>query len=821
MAELPATVLHGTAMWILLATWSAASAALAAWAARRRRVRSEAAARRDRLGRPASGLDDHRPGEPVTLAGRLELAGAACRDFEDGRPVAAASATPAGGRNAADAVHARGDELVLAVGRLRVRLDGPLQVTVGSRESRPLLPLRWHGPGPLERLAAAANDDEALARLARTRVAYRSLDPGDTIRVRGLPTGGPAEGWRLVGEGGDPLRAAYEGAPRPGRAVRTLAAPLAWGLLAAAAASCALVAAGDAALAAWNPPPHAAEPPRVCPAPPRSPLDSIALQIAALSPAHRPETLDLLYEELARSLADCPGNPRLMDELEALGDRLGRCRRTTELLARHGTPARAAEAGARCGDPESLWTAGDAALRGGDPDAASALFERLPGGQGRSQAWQLVRPIQAHLAAGRLDLAARALRELAEALHRRPPSRRPPRARRAQLECLALALEARRGAPAAEAELRQAMRGPATAFCGLLLADLLDGPDRLAALEEVRSASPGPLEARLADLLELEVSPAAAGPRDPERDPFERRLDDVLQDASAAAAAGGAGALARHAADVLRAATAERPRTTDERLALAGLELEAAGFAAAVGELGEARRRLSDARGDLEAPAAGRPAGEAMAGETTAEGPDAHGPATSPAGLRDVLTVRLAAIELMAWEDGRAEALLAAPPSLPSSPAAGDPWLAPLRALLDARRAGTLGPLRNAVVPDPVLAEVWRRAAAGDGAGLVEAVDRPRSGVPPPLLVPVVALLRDGRATLLDLLRAAVPAPCAAGVAAESLGRAAACHAACGRLARALGDAATAERYERIAQRLRAPLLDRARIVPLLLLEAW
>ncbi|NMC71151.1 MAG: hypothetical protein GYA57_13935, partial [Myxococcales bacterium] len=50
MAELPATVLHGTAMWLLLVAWSAALAALTAWSARRRRTRRAAAARRERLG---------------------------------------------------------------------------------------------------------------------------------------------------------------------------------------------------------------------------------------------------------------------------------------------------------------------------------------------------------------------------------------------------------------------------------------------------------------------------------------------------------------------------------------------------------------------------------------------------------------------------------------------------------------------------------------------------------------------------------------------------------------------------------------------------
>lgn len=817
MAELPATVLHGTAMWLLLVAWSAALAALTAWSARRRRTRRAAAARRERLGGPAAGFEDGFAGRPVTLAGRLELSGAACRDFEDGRPVAAATAAPTRTQNATDAVHARGEELHLAVGRRRLRLDGPLEVTVGSRESRTLLPLRWSGPGPLGRIAAASPDDERVARLARSRAAFRSLAPGDTVRIRGVPAGGPQGEWRLAGEGGAPLRAAYEGPPRFARPARALLAPAGWGWLAGTVAAWAFDALGSAALAAWDPPAHAPAPPRVCPAPPPSPVDSIALQLAALSPAHHEAALDRLYEELARSLADCPGDPRLLDDLEALGERLGRCRRTVELLARFGPPARAAEAGGRCGDPESLWTAGDAALRDGDPAAASALFARLPGGQGRSQDRSLVRPIQAHLAAGRLDLAARTLRELAEAMRRRPPSRRPSRTSRARLECLALALEARMGAVAARAGLETAARGPETAFCGLLLADLLDGPARLAALERVRAAAPEPPLARLADLLELEVSPAAAERCDPDRDPFERRLDDVVRDAAAAAAAAGPGALARFAADALRGATGRGTRSSAERRALAGLELEAAGFAAAVGALDEARRRLDAALADLDASGTGSPGDEAAV-EPRGDGTGFCGRSWNPAGLRDALQTRLAAVEMLAGAFERAEERLAA---TPAGPAAEDPWRAPLLALAEARRTGTLAGLARVAVPDPGLAEVWRRAAAGDGAGLAAIVDRPRSGVPPPLLAPVVERLPAGRATLLELLREATPPPCAGTLGPEPLGRAAACRAACARLARALGDDATAARGERAAERLRAPLLDRARIVPLLLLEAW
>jgi len=817
MAELPATVLHGTAIWILLAAWSAAAAAFAAWSARRRRTRREAAARRERLGRPAAEFADDLAGRPVALVGRLELSGAACRDFADGRPVAAATAGPTGARDATDAVHARGDELHLAVGRRRLRLDGPLEVAVGSRESRPLPPLRWSGPGPLERVAAASPDDERLARLARSRVAFRSLAPGDVVRVRGVPAADPPDGWRLTGEGDAPLRAAYEGSPRSGRPARAWFAPAAWGLLAGALAAWALDALGEAALAAWEPPAHAAAPPRVCAAPPPSPVDSLTLQLAALSPTHRAEALDRLYEELARSLADCPGDSRLMDELEALGAHLGRCRRTSELLARHGPPARAAEAGGRCGAPESLWTAGDAALRDGDPAAASALFARLTGGQGRSQDHQLVRPVQAHLAAGRLDLAARTLRELAEALRRRPPSRRPSRTSRTQLECLALALEARRGAPAARADLEAAARGPAAAFCGLLLADLLDGPARLAAIERVRSAAPGPPLARLADLLELEVSPAAAEHCDPERDPFERRLDDVVRDAAAAATAAGPGALARFVADALRGATDRRTRSSAERRALAALELEAAGFAAAVGALDEARRRLVAALAELDAigAASGR---TGIPVEPRGDGAGPDGCSWDPDALGDALRLRLAAVELLAGAFERAEERLAAPPA---SPAAGDPWRAPLLALVEARRTGTLAGLARVAVPDPGLAEAWRRAAAGDGSGLAALVDRPRSGVPSPLLAPAVERMRAGRAALLERLRAATPPPCGTTPGPVPLGRAAACRAACGRLARALGDDATAARDERAAERLRAPLLDRTRIVPLLLLEAW
>ncbi|MBN1772666.1 MAG: hypothetical protein JXB32_15460 [Deltaproteobacteria bacterium] len=806
MTELPAAVLHGTAMWILLTAWSAAAAAVVAWTARRRRVRHDAGRRRARLGTPADDPAGWCVDEPLALAGRLELGGAACRDFEDGRPVAAATAGPARDRSAADRVHARGDELALAVAGRRVRLDGPLDVVVGSREGRPLVPPRWLGPAALDRLAAATPDDEALARIARRRLEFRSLAPGDAVRVRGVLRGGPEQGWRLVGEGGAPLRAACEDAPRSSRPARPLLAAALWGLLAGAAAWWALGVAGDVALAAWEPPVHLAAAPRVCATAPPSPLDSTALQLAALTPSRREETLDLLYEELVRGLADCPGDRRLMDQLEALGGWLGRCRRTTDVLARHGSPARTVELGAQCGDPESLWTAADAALRDGDPARASALFERLPAGQGRRQDRALLRPAQAHLAAGRPELAARALHALVETLRRRPPSRRPPKASLTRLRCLGWALEARRGVPGAQAELEAAARGPTAAFCGVLLADLLPGPERLEVLEDVWSASPEQPLLRLAELLELEVAHGQAGYGAREVDPFERRLDDVLSDAATAVGvASGAGALARHVADAWDTLDTAEVQRLVQPVTRAGLQLEAAGFAAAVGELDEARRRLVAALADLDA------------GPEPGPVPEGLPPGSRSPRRADAVRVRLAAVELQLGEDRRAGVELArAEGAWPT-----DRWLAPLRALLDARAAGRLVALEGIPVPDPTLAEAWRLAVRGDAAGLAELVDRPRSGVPPPLLAPAAAWMGDGRATLLELLRDAVPSPCAVQAGTWSVGRAAACHAACGRLARALGDAVTALRYEGVAERLRAPLLDRARIVPLVLLESW
>jgi hypothetical protein len=91
----------------------------------------------------------------------------------------------------------------------------------------------------------------------------------------------------------------------------------------------------------------------------------------------------------------------------------------------------------------------------------------------------------------------------------------------------------------------------------------------------------------------------------------------------------------------------------------------------------------------------------------------------------------------------------------------------------------------------------------------------------PPLLAPAAARMRDGRAAVLGLLQRAVPPPCAADAATAPLGRTAACNAGLARLAAALGDGATAARFDELALRLRAPLLDRARVVPLLLLEQW
>jgi hypothetical protein len=808
MTELPAPVLHGTAMWILLTVWSALTAALVAWGARRRRLRGDADARRARLGVPVQEPERWRDGDALALQGRLELSGAACREFEDGRPAAAASAGPGRAADRALAVHARGDELAVAAAGRRVVLDGPLEVVVGSREGRPLAPPRWLDPGVLERLAAAAPDDELPARLVRRRLAFRSLAPGDAVRVRGVLRGGAEGGWRLTGEPGAPVRAAYDGVPVASRRVRTVAVLALSGLLAAAAAYAALYLAGDAALAAWAAPAHRAASPRVCAAPVPSPLDSTALQIAALTPSRRAAALDVLYEELVRGLADCPGDARTMDELEALGELLGRCRRTTDVLARHGSLSRAAALGERCGDPESLWTAADAAFRDGDVQRASTLFERLPAGQGRSQDRQLLRAVQAHLVAGRSDVAARALHALADALRRRAPSRRPPKASLTRLRCLGWALDARRGVLGAQAELQAAVRGSNTAFCGLLLADVLAGESRREVLELVESAAPAPPLLRLAELLGLEFAASPAGHGRAEVDPFERRLDDVLSDSSAAVAAATAvGALARQLVEPAEPAAAAPP--LHDPVTRAGLALEAAGFAAAVGELDAARRLLRAAVEDLAAVVAAEAADGAP--------PDGGAPAELRL-RRDAVRLRLAAVELLAGEDESAAAELA------KVEAAGlpDPWLAPLRALLEVRRGGPLAGLAAAgAPPEPALARAWELVARGDGAGLAELVDRSRSGVTPPLLAPALGPLTNGRAAVLELLREAMPPPCTAGAEPTSVGRLAACVAGLARVVGALGEAAVAERFDRLARLFRAPLLDRARVVPLVLLELW
>ncbi len=129
-----------------------------------------------------------------------------CRRFEDGRKAAVvtAAALPPEGDPTTEVI-ARAEGLVLHVGRVAVRLEGPVRVLAGSREATAGSRVASLGGRVLDRIGAV--DPEIAWTLSRRvgRVRLRSPRVRDRVRVAGRlqradgPIEGAAKGYRDAG----------------------------------------------------------------------------------------------------------------------------------------------------------------------------------------------------------------------------------------------------------------------------------------------------------------------------------------------------------------------------------------------------------------------------------------------------------------------------------------------------------------------------------------------------------------------------------------------------------------------------------------------
>jgi len=230
-------VVRGPLLWLLAVPLLGLAGAAVARGRSRACLRRDSDRARELVGTEPCLADEALEGRSVTLPGQLVVIGKRTERFEDGAPTAAATASP-GRRLDRDltSVNARAQRLELAQGPTRVRLDGPLEVLLGSTETA------WRSAKVLradiqDRLLAASLS--AFDLLGGARVTLKSLRQGDHVRVSGVlrrvatPGEGstyrrPATQWVLEGEletaSGPAIAAAYEGPPARPRSKRPAAA---------------------------------------------------------------------------------------------------------------------------------------------------------------------------------------------------------------------------------------------------------------------------------------------------------------------------------------------------------------------------------------------------------------------------------------------------------------------------------------------------------------------------------------------------------------------------------------------------------------------
>jgi hypothetical protein len=482
------------------------------WARGRARQRAHEALQS--LGAPDTD-GDWVEGRPLTVEGRLVLEGPAAARFDDGQPALVATAASEQSRHSA-----RAERLLLEVGRYMLVLEGPIVLLAGAREVRleralaGLPDIRQRIPPPSGN--GVGLDDEA-------RVVLRSVGEGARVRVRGIASRPPPSEDPEARAAGRPRAWRLEAPPGDGRGpgVLEMAAvqldefhmrpgkgpPENQGAFRMA---CALVVlAASAGLGDWglmearrerpmlrydlDGPPCTEEPP------------GWGSVLAATSPFHRRAALGRRVEQL-RSL--CTREPWMKAQMVDLELRALPCGARVGLLVDLHQYEEAARKGAGCGSGVAAEGVGRAFLAQGQLEKASkALVGLNPAANPDT--------IAAPLLAGRYSQAAQAARGLAmwqSSLKHDWDAHAHERG--AELECVAAALDVRAGLSSGLQVLEAGRGGEAHLGCTLLLADLREGPERLALLAPLLAQPPqeegdvwGRRRRELACLLALEVAP--------------------------------------------------------------------------------------------------------------------------------------------------------------------------------------------------------------------------------------------------------------------------------------------------------------------------
>jgi len=345
---------HRGWLWLVLVALAVALNVVWLRVGPRLSTRLRAVRLRARLGE-ASALETAIEGDEVTLAGTLELSGDPTDRFEGGGTAAATTTAPVRPTDVvgALAISRSGDGLTLKVGGVEVGLAGDLEVLVGSTGVYPGQRFSRLG-GSTERQLFTVDDDALLA-MASYRAAFRSLQAGDAVRVRGYlarreaPVG--AESYRAGGgqwalspqhtidpekAKGWPMAAAFEGAPSialPGwrRLSRKIVAVTVVWTLAVAALGVAVLMTRGVFFGRYEHP--AAGLPGYCYREPVTPLTYVSLAL----PVAGGEKLQNLRSTLGER---CLWREQDLDQLIALHRLEPGCEEVASLLADHGALGR-------------------------------------------------------------------------------------------------------------------------------------------------------------------------------------------------------------------------------------------------------------------------------------------------------------------------------------------------------------------------------------------------------------------------------------------------------------------------------------------------
>jgi alpha-tubulin suppressor-like RCC1 family protein len=770
-------VRHGAFVWMASLAGMVLAAVLADLRRRRRTARSEAVARWQAIGAPTTQLDGA-GGALITLRGRLEAGGVLCRRFEDGAPVAAASA----GSGRAEAIAAaRAERLALRTRAGVVRLDGPVEVVVGEIETRTA-----DTPEQLDAAVRARIDEAGGVWATPDPVVLRSVSPGAEVLVRGVlhrgddgdgPGGYRTGGGALrlapppVGEDGASagLRLAYDGGPRAGRSALR-------GTVLAAGAAVALF--GVVFLAV----------PEIQG---RRPIygERLAALLAA-TPLHRARGVAAYTAMLEAGVRSGPVDVDRFERLVGLYLAQGHADRAVGLLMDHGQWVRAGSLAEDSGLP---ILAARAAFERGELELAAQLWDK--GSPRATDAADLIFGLRVHLLAGDVEGARAAAHRAADRL---ADLDRP------ELGCIASALDGMRGDRSALERLGVvAERSP---LCAMLLADLEERTPH-------GSASYGPDELNARAIAGLTRSWGSWAVASTGCTPWPPSADALLGPGRAPPRWG----LIRAVLEDLQ----DHPRETHlARLFRARLAAEMAAFESAAGEHDEAIRWTG-----------------VMMDAVRRQDGDPMGPFEVCGGWRGALSALdlvQASVLLRAGRVEEARRILVTLPDVPEAKVAAALARAlPLQAFdrRDRERASALdrslarGPWSASPADLPVEIDDTTFRAAIQGGGVMFAAQLQRTGTAPEQLLRVAGFTlhdgEDGRGALAAWLRG---------------GRAPRCHGCdvasrfddvTARLALAeeLGDGALVAEIRPIVQRFRAAILRRETAVPLLALEqlgmAW